>query len=126
MLPDFLWSLPDGPEASQVRHIVQRGSAGWFNVLLSNCRLPTFAIYDGVPGHVLTFHSPSQRPSSPVESITRCAISPQVNCFETALTGFARLLTLGVIRAAQPERSSGQNGINKTLRSPRDQPGIRV
>ncbi|VGF07219.1 Uncharacterised protein [Klebsiella quasipneumoniae] len=42
----------------------------------------------------LTFHSPSPKTFSPVESITRCAISPRVDVLKLTLTDFARLLTL--------------------------------
>src|SRR5699024_12676872 len=41
----------------------------------------------------LTFHSPSPKTFSPVESITRCAISPRVGVLKLTLTDFARLLT---------------------------------
>ncbi|BBU52555.1 hypothetical protein ECO25NV_42100 [Escherichia coli O25:H4] len=41
----------------------------------------------------LTFHSPSPKTFSPVESITRCAISPRVGVLKLILTDFARLLT---------------------------------
>jgi hypothetical protein len=43
---------------------------------------------------LLTFHSPSPKTFSPVESITRCAISPRVGVLKLTLTDFARLLTL--------------------------------
>jgi hypothetical protein len=42
---------------------------------------------------VLTFHSPSPKTFSPVESITS-AISPRVDVLKLTLTDFARLLTL--------------------------------
>jgi hypothetical protein len=42
---------------------------------------------------LLTFHSPSPKTFSPVESITRCAISPRVGVLKLTLTDFARLLT---------------------------------
>ncbi|GAB7218131.1 hypothetical protein OS42_47480 [Dickeya oryzae] len=41
----------------------------------------------------LTFHSPSPKTFSPVESITQCAISPRVGVFKLTLTDFAHLLT---------------------------------
>jgi hypothetical protein len=39
------------------------------------------------------FPSPSPKTFSPVESITRCAISPRVGVLKLTLTDFARLLT---------------------------------
>ena len=47
----------------------------------------------------------------------RCAIS-RVNVLKLTLTDFARLLTLVLNPGSITERSSGQNGINKTLRGP--------
>jgi hypothetical protein len=40
------------------------------------------------------FPSLSPKTFSPVESITRCAISPRVDVLKLTLTDFARLLTL--------------------------------
>ena len=66
----------------------------------------------------LTFHSPSPKTFSPVESITRCAISPRVGALKLTLTDLASLLTTGVIRTTQRNAHQGKNGINKTLCSP--------
>jgi hypothetical protein len=43
---------------------------------------------------VLSDFPPSPKTFSPVESITRCAISPRVDVLKLTLTDFARLLTL--------------------------------
>jgi hypothetical protein len=50
--------------------------------------------YDGVLCRVFDFPFAFTKDLSPVESITRCAISPRVNVLKLTLTDFARLLTL--------------------------------
>jgi hypothetical protein len=59
---------------------------------------------------------------SPVESITRCAISPRVGVLKLTLTELCPLADTAVIRAAQRNVHQGKNGINKTLRRPQGEP----
>ena len=56
-----------------------------------------------------------QRPFSPVESITVCDFTPGGR-FETDIR-LCPLTDTGCNPGSATERSSGQNGINKTLRS---------
>jgi hypothetical protein len=87
-----------------------------------NCQMQLSPDTTAFLASFLTFHSPSPKTFSPVESITRCAISPRVNVLKLTLTDFAPLADTGVIRAAQRNVHQCKNGINKALRSAQGQP----
>ena len=114
-------SLPDkaGKASESVTLFSDRSAQTTSCVLLSTARCNFRQIRRRSLPCFLTFHSPSPKDLQPGGINHRCAISPGGR-FETTLTDFCPLTDTGVIRAAT-ERSSGQNGINKTPRSPQGQ-----
>lgn len=63
------------------------GATGYFNKTLNSNQ---FDNEDAIKGKVNSIYP---KTFSPVESITRCAISPRVGVLKLILTDFARLLT---------------------------------
>ena len=107
--PDFSVSLPDkaGKASESVTLFSDRSAQTTSCVLLSTARCNFRQIRRRSLPCFLTFHSPSPKTFSPVESITGVRFHPGER-FETDINRLCPLTDTGVIRAAQRNVHQGK------------------